>query len=268
MLESLEDVRVGLGNRVSNPPSPRRCLTVGLVCVHLTCVLCCAQSLLSLKMGLKDGQTQHLRFAVRQCSSGVETGGRQTVCLFQEMGAEFFHNGGEIEGEFRMDNPHMDSPLMMTPMTDKNFAVIRMKYQGPHPTAKGSFYFRSGNVLPPASYAKVGVWLLSGLVSVPWEILRGSMECFKQGEAVWNLTDPSQWEVQFDVVPDGQYHVYYVALFPFNLTSPELQLNLTQMRLNPVWGASNGQAVKIDWIRVVRGIPVTDECSSLVFGLS
>ena len=74
-----------------------------------------------------------------------------------------------------------------------------------------------------------------------------------QGEAVWNLTDPTEWEVQFDVIPDGQYHVYYVPLFPFKLTSPEVQLNLTQMRLNPVWGASNGQAVKIDWIRVVRG---------------
>jgi hypothetical protein len=77
------------------------------------------------------------------------------LTIFQEMGAEFYHNGGEVEGEFRMNNPHMDSPLMMTPMTDKNYAVIRMKYYGLHPTAVGSFYFRSGNKLPPASYAKV-----------------------------------------------------------------------------------------------------------------
>lgn len=47
--------------------------------------------------------------------------------------------------------------------------------------------------------------------------------------------------------------MYYVPLFPFKLTSPELQLNLTQMRLNPVFNASNGQALKVDWIRVVKG---------------
>lgn len=76
-----------------------------------------------------------------------------------------------------------------------------------------------------------------------------------QGKAIWNLSDPSQWEVPFGVIPDGQYHVYYVPLFPFKLEAPILQLNLTQMRLNPIFNASIGQTVDIDWIRVIRGKP-------------
>jgi hypothetical protein len=82
-----------------------------------------------------------------------------------------------------------------------------------------------------------------------------------QGMAVWNISTPSwsnlsvnnQWEVEFGVIPDGQYHVYYVPLFPFKLPTPAVQLNLTQMRLRPLKFGLQGQAVKIDWIRVVRG---------------
>ena len=61
------------------------------------------------------------------------------------------------------------------------------------------------------------------------------------------------WQVNFGVIPDGQYHVYYVPLFPFKLTAPALQLNLTQMRVRPVLFGQSGQGAKIDWIRVVRG---------------
>ncbi len=74
-----------------------------------------------------------------------------------------------------------------------------------------------------------------------------------QGRAVWNLTDPTQWEVQFGLIPDGQYHVYYVPLYPFKLTQPAPQRNITQMRLRPVKQAAVGQVVKVDWIRMVRG---------------
>lgn len=150
------------------------------------------------------------------------------------MGAEFYARAGELQGEFRVPNPHFDSPLMIAPMTDRNYVVIRMQYSGTASSASGSFYFRSGNALPPARYAK--------------------------GEAVWNLTDPTQWEVPFGVIPDGQYHVYYVPLFPFKLPTPQLQLNLTQMRLNPVFNATNGQALKIDFIRVVRGMRAISCC--------
>ena len=74
------------------------------------------------------------------------------------------------------------------------------------------------------------------------------------------------WEVTFGVIPDGQYHVYYVPLFPFKLTTPALQLNLTQMRVNPVKAAMSGQSIKIDWIRVVRGEPFLSVCRHLARG--
>ncbi len=79
--------------------------------------------------------------------------------------------------------------------------------------------------------------------------------CRTQGRAVWNLTTAAQqWEVEFGVIPDGQYHVYYVPLYPFKYPIPALQYNLTQMRIRPVKFGLSGQAVKIDWIRVVRGV--------------
>jgi hypothetical protein len=72
---------------------------------------------------------------------------------------------------------------------------------------------------------------------------------------VWNVSANSsvEWEVPFGIVADGQWHVYYVPLFPFKLPTPSVQRNLTQMRLNPVKDALFGQVIKIDWIRVVRG---------------
>ncbi len=152
-----------------------------------------------------------------------------------------------------MPNPHFDSPLMISPMTDRNYVVIRMLYHGTAPTASGSFYFRSGNTLPPIRYARV-------IIFACMKIFRSCFVMVGQGEAVWDLTDTTQWEVPFGVIPDGQYHVYYVPLFPFKLPTPRLMLNLTQMRLNPVFNATNGQAIKIDFIRVVRGLArATDE---------
>jgi hypothetical protein len=58
--------------------------------------------------------------------------------------------------EFRGPNPHMDSPLMVSPMTDQSHVVLRMKYEGSSASTVGSFYFRSGSSLPPPLYAKVG----------------------------------------------------------------------------------------------------------------
>ena len=62
--------------------------------------------------------------------------------------------GGEMAWEFRSTAPHADSPLMVAPMTDQNYVVMRMKYSGSSASTTGCFYFRSGNVLPPALYAK------------------------------------------------------------------------------------------------------------------
>ncbi len=82
---------------------------------------------------------------------------RVSAGVVQEMGAEFYPHAGEMSVELRSSNPHMDSPLMLSPVTDQNFVVIRMKYQGAHDTAQGSFYFRAGAAMPPALYAKVCV---------------------------------------------------------------------------------------------------------------
>lgn len=158
----------------------------------------------------------------------------------EEMQAEVHPLGGEMAWEIRESAPHADSPLMITPTTDQNYVVTRMKYSGSSASTVGSFYFRAGNTLPPAQYAK--------------------------GRAVWNLTTAAQqWEVEFGVIPDGQYHVYYVPLYPFKYPIPAMQYNLTQMRIRPVKFGLSGQAVKIDWIRVVRAptILMVEGCSNL-----
>lgn len=89
---------------------------------------------------------------------GVAWPTRSHVVISQEMGGEFYSRGGELEGEFRVPYPHFDSPLMLAPMTDRNYVVMRMKYQGYMSAANGSFYFRSGAQPPPPLYAKVCAW--------------------------------------------------------------------------------------------------------------
>lgn len=71
------------------------------------------------------------------------------------MAADVYPVGGEMKAEFHGPSPRFDSPLMLAPMTDRNYVVMRMKYAGTSPTAGGSFYFRSGDVLPPVSYGLV-----------------------------------------------------------------------------------------------------------------
>ncbi len=81
----------------------------------------------------------------------------------QEMQAEVYPLGGEMAWEIRESAPHADSPLMITPTTDQNYVVTRMKYSGSSASTVGSFYFRAGNTLPPAQYAKVCLMCVSNV---------------------------------------------------------------------------------------------------------
>lgn len=169
---------------------------------------------------------------------GLEAWGNSTA---EQMGAEIFPRGEEMRLRIRSAHVYVDSPLFNVPAHDDCTLVVRMMYMGR--SSKGSFFVRTwpdGTSLPPGRYAT--------------------------GDPDWT-EDVSTWlELEFDVIPDGQYHTYYIPLYDFRNPTPVLQDYITQLRLHPVNSLASlneklplvteaprlGQVVHVDFIRIAK----------------
>lgn len=153
----------------------------------------------------------------------------------EESQCEVYSRGGELRGRIRGATPNFDSPLFFLAATDHYYVVLRMAYHGF--STQGQVLVRHGLSMPPSRYAT--------------------------GDAMWDGGD--FLTLDFDLIGDGRFHTYYVNLYNFRSPIPEVQHNITQLRLMPALEAAVGQSVKIDFIRIAEAptILAVEGCSLL-----
>ena len=128
---------------------------------------------------------------------------------------------GEMTGRVSGSAPYLDSPPLLLRAEDLHYFVLRMLYQGDVTTGRIE--------------------------------LESSSE---MGESNTPLRELDTRKIDFQVTPDGMYHVMYVPLFQ------HVRDTITRIRLRPAidtwdrnspYGPATGHAFMIDWIMIAKG---------------
>jgi hypothetical protein len=150
----------------------------------------------------------------------------------EEMRAEVFHRGGELNGAIRKGEPFVDSPRMWVNANDRHYLIIRMM------------------VYSWVSHAKFVV--RRGDDSISDDPAAG--EYFNDDTFKQHLDfDENLHNVTFEIQSDGRYHTYYVPLWhSFNGTIAQLRLYPATNIMPDERPSVLGHTFAVDWIKIAK----------------